>query len=99
MNQYQGRPNSCKRLTTRRLQPRAAIAALLLRLRTAARALLGHSQVGAPRVPLVFVAVRSRVAIYATVVRPITVATKPRRRIHRFASLSAVRETCYNAMP
>ena len=32
---------------------RGAIAPLALRLRTAARALLGHSLVGAPRVPLV----------------------------------------------
>ena len=48
-----GRPNRCKRLTKRRLFARAPIGALALRLRTAARALRGHSQVGATPVPLV----------------------------------------------
>jgi hypothetical protein len=47
------RPNSCKRLTKRRMFARAASAALGQRLRTAARALLGHSLVGATPVPLV----------------------------------------------
>jgi len=54
------RPNSCKRLTKRRLFARGAIAPLAWRLRTAARALRGHSQVGAtpvPRVPSLWGAV------------------------------------------
>ena len=52
-SRIQAPPNCCKKLTPRRMVARAASAALAPRLRTASRALRGHSQVGATRVPLV----------------------------------------------